>query len=153
VTIDEIVEREVLGEAGRACDLLIERVRGKVAGKVPQTAVELSLFAGAALEAYYDTLLRALLAAASRRAATDPEIWVKRQFHEGLDRASTALREAVSESPHRHAVAQKLQQKMFEGEVSLRRALTTRFSEAGAGAASATHAASALTVSRRKAAG
>jgi len=127
VTIDEIVEREVLGEAGRACNLLVERVRGRVAALTPQSAVELSQFAGAALEAYYDTLLRVLMAAASRRAARDADNWVRQQFHAGLDRAGTALREAVADSPHRHTVAQKLQQKMFEGEVSLRRALTARF--------------------------
>jgi hypothetical protein len=122
---------------------------------MPQSAVELSLFAGAALEAYYDTLLRALLAAASRRADDDTDSWVRRKFHEGLDRASTALREAVAESPHRHAVAQKLQQKMFEGEVSLRRALTSRFSETAAarGASAASDAASATRITQRKVAG
>jgi hypothetical protein len=154
VTIDEIVEREVLGETCRACDLLIDRVRSRVIGGAPQSAAELSLFAGAALEAYYDTLLRALLAAASRRSDEDADGWVRRQFHEGLDRASTALREVVAESPHRHTVAQKLQQKMFEGEVSLRRALTARFSEAsGARGANASDAAMSGRVSRRKAAG
>jgi hypothetical protein len=95
----------------------------------PQSAVELSQFAGAALEAYYDTLLRALMIGAARRGMTDGERWVKEQFHLGLDRASAALREVVAESPHRHTVAQKLQQKMFEGEVTLRRALMTRFAE------------------------
>jgi hypothetical protein len=155
VTIDEIVEREVLGEAGRACDLLIERVRGRVVGGTPQSAVELSLFAGAALEAYYDTLLRALLAAATRRADQDLDGWVRRQFHHGLDRASNALRQAVAESPHRHAVAQKLQQKMFEGELTLRRALSARFSDAAStrGASAGSDAASATRVSQRKAAG
>jgi hypothetical protein len=97
----------------------------------PQSAVELSQFAGASLEAYYDTLLRVLLAAASRRAAADADNWVRQQFHDGLDRASSALRDAVADSPHRHAVAQKLQQKMFEGEVSLRRALTSRYADGG----------------------
>lgn len=95
----------------------------------PQSAVELSQFAGAALEAYYDTMLRALLVGASRRPTGDAERWVKEQFHLGLDRASAALREVVAESPHRHTVAQKLQQKMFEGEVSLRRALMARFAD------------------------
>jgi hypothetical protein len=127
VTIDEIVEREVMIEASQACDLLIERVRSRVAAPTPQSGAELGHFAGAALEAYYDTLLRALITAASRRAADDADQWVRQQFHDGLDRACTALREAVAESPHRHTVAQKLQQKMFEGEVSLRRALNARF--------------------------
>jgi hypothetical protein len=127
VTIDEIVEREVLVEASQACDLLIERVRGRAVAPTPQSGAELGHFAAAALEAYYDTLLRALIAAASRRAADDADQWVRQQFHAGLDRAGTALREAVAESPHRHTVAQKLQQKMFEGEVSLRRALNARF--------------------------
>jgi hypothetical protein len=153
VSIDEIVEREVLGEAGRACDQLIERVRGRVVGEAPQTAVELSVYAAAALEAYYDTLLRALIAAASRRAGTDVEVWVRRQFHAGLDRAGTALREAVSESPHRHAVAQKLQQKMFEGEVSLRRALSTRFAEAATALGSTAIDDVAVLMHQRKAAG
>ena len=129
MTIDEIVEREVLGEASRACDLLIERVRGRVTMDAPQSAVELSQFAGAALEAYYDTMLRALMVGANRRSTADAERWVKEQFHLGLDRASAALREVVAESPHRHTVAQKLQQKMFEGEVSLRRALMSRFAD------------------------
>ena len=54
----------------------------------------------------------------------------KRQFHDGMDNAGTPLREAVADSPHRHTVAQGLQQKMFEAEVMLRRALRARFSEA-----------------------
>jgi len=137
VTIEEIVEREVLGEASRACDLLIERVRSRVSGPASQAPAELSFFAAAALEAYCDTLLRALLGAATRRDAGDTESWVRDRFHEGLDRASTALREAVADSPHRHTVAQKLQQKMFEGEVSLRRALT-RYAETGSGIGSGT---------------
>ncbi len=133
MTIDEIVEREVLVEASQACDLLIDRVRSRVAAPTPQSGAELGHFAGAALEAYYDTLLRALITAASRHAAgasDDADQWVRQQFHAGLDRAGIALREAVAESPHRHTVAQKLQQKMFEGEVSLRRALNARFDAA-----------------------
>jgi hypothetical protein len=152
VTIEEIVEREVLGEASRACDLLIERVRSRVAAPSPQAVVELSVFAAAALEAYYDTLLRALLAAASRRDAGDTENWIRRRFHEGLDRASTALREAVADSPHRHSVAQKLQQKMFEGEVTLRRAMA-RFAETGATLGANVTPASESQFERRKAAG
>jgi hypothetical protein len=157
VTIDEIVEREVLGEASRACDLLIDRVRGRVTTSMPQSAVELSQFAGAALEAYYDTLLRALLVGASRRASGDAERWVKDQFHLGLDRASAGLREVVADSPHRHTVAQKLQQKMFEGEVSLRRALMSRFAEGAVvggtvGAADALEAPARSRARQRKAA-
>ena len=60
----------------------------------------------------------------------DVEAWVRRQFHEGLDNAGKPLREAVAESPHRHAVAQGLQQKMFEAELMLRRALKARFAPA-----------------------
>jgi hypothetical protein len=149
VTIDELVEREVLGEATRACDLLIERVRSRVA-VTPQGAGELSVYSAAALEAYYDTLLRALLTAAARRGTSDVDGWVKSRFHEGLDRASTALRAAVADSPHRHAVAQKLQQKMFEGEVSLRRALA-RFADGAF--ASGSPASSGTLVARTKAAG
>src|SRR4029450_7089479 len=122
-----MVEREVLIEASQACDLLIERVRGRAAAPTPQSGAELGHFAAAALEAYYDTLLRALIAAASRRAAEDADQWVRQQFHAGLDRAGTALREAVAESPHPHTDAPKLQQKMFHGEASLRRALSAHF--------------------------
>jgi hypothetical protein len=126
---DDIIEREVLGEASRACGVLVERVRGRVARKGGASAGELSHYAAAAFEAYAETLLRALMAAASRREG-DVEGWVKRQFHDGLDNAGTPLREAVADSPHRHAVAQGLQQKMFEAELMLRRALRARFSEA-----------------------
>jgi hypothetical protein len=124
---------------------------------MPQSAVELSQFAGAALEAYYDTLLRALLVGASRRASGDAERWVKDQFHLGLDRASAGLREVVADSPHRHTVAQKLQQKMFEGEVSLRRALMSRFAEGAVvggtvGAADALEAPARSRARQRKAA-
>jgi len=124
---DDIIEREVLSEASRACGVLVERVRGRVTRKGGATAGELSIYAAAAFEAYADTLLRALLAAASRREGNDTEAWVRRQFHDGLDSAGTPLREAVADSPHRHAVAQGLQQKMFEAEVMLRRALKARF--------------------------
>jgi len=48
----------------------------------------------------------------------------------GLENAGSPLRTAVADSPHRHSVAQGLQQKMFEAEVMLRRALKARFSEA-----------------------
>jgi hypothetical protein len=110
--------------------VLVERVRGRVARKGGATAGELSLYAAAAFEAYAETLLRALMAAASRREGADVEAWVRRQFHDGMDSAGTPLREAVADSPHRHAVAQGLQQKMFEAEMMLRRALKARFSEA-----------------------
>ena len=70
------------------------------------------------------------MAAASRRESGDAEAWVRHQFHAGMDNAGMPLREAVADSPHRHAVAQGLQQKMFEAELMLRRALKVRFSEA-----------------------
>jgi hypothetical protein len=127
---DDIIEREVLGEASRAVGVLIERVRGRVARKGGATAGELSHYAAAAFEAYAETLLRALMAAASRHEGNDVEAWVRRRFHDGLDNAGTPLREAVADSPHRHAVAQGLQQKMFEAELMLRRALKARFSDA-----------------------
>ena len=130
---DDIIEREVLGEASRACGVLVDRVRGRVARKGGATAGELSQYAAAAFEAYVETLLRAVLAAATRREDGNVEDWVRRQFHDGLDNAGLPLREAVADSPHRHAVAQGLQQKMFEAELMLRRALKARFSEAPAG--------------------
>jgi hypothetical protein len=46
-----------------------------------------------------------------------------------MESVGAPLREAVADSPHRHTVAQGLQQKMFEAELMLRRALKTRFSE------------------------
>ena len=127
---EDIIEREVLGEASRACDVLVDRVRGRVARQGGATAAELSQYAASALETYAETLLRALLAAASRREGSDVESWVRKKFHDGLESAGSPLRLAVAESPHRHTVAQGLQQKMFEAEVMLRRALKARFSEA-----------------------
>jgi hypothetical protein len=44
-----------------------------------------------------------------------------------LDRAGAALREALADSRHRHAVAQGLQRKMFEAELMLRRAIKSRW--------------------------
>ena len=127
---EDIIEREVLGEASRACDVLVDRVRGRVARQGGATAAELSQYAASALETYAETLLRALLAAASRREGSDVEGWVRKKFHDGLENAGSPLRMAVADSPHRHTVAQGLQQKMFEAEVMLRRALKARFSEA-----------------------
>jgi len=127
---EDIIEREVLGEASRACGVLVDRVRGRVARQGGATAAELSQYAASALETYAETLLRALLAAASRREGSDVESWVRKKFHDGLESAGSPLRLAVAESPHRHTVAQGLQQKMFEAEVMLRRALKARFSEA-----------------------
>ncbi len=151
---DDIVEREVLGEATRACGVLVERVRGRVVRKGGATAGELSLYAAAAFQAYAETLLRALMAAASRREGKDVESWVRRKFHDGLDSAGTPLREAVADSPHRHAVAQGLQQKMFEAELMLRRALKVRFADAAlAGSGSAADSASEVHALQRKAVG
>ena len=148
---DDIIEREVLGEASRACGVLVDRVRARVARKGGATAGELSQYAAAAFQAYAETLLRALMAAATRREGGDVEAWVRHQFHDGLENAGMPLREAVAHSPHRHAVAQGLQQKMFEAEVMLRRALKVRFSEAPlAGIRLADSATEAL---QRKAAG
>lgn len=128
--IDDVIEREVLGEASRACAVLVERVRGRVTRVGGANASELSNYAASAFEAYAETLLRAVMAAASRRRQSDDlEAWVRQQFHEGLESAGAPLREAVADSPHRHTVAQGLQQKMFEAELMLRRALKTRFSE------------------------
>ena len=59
---DDIIEREVLGEANRACDVLVDRVRGRVARQGGATAAELSQYAASAFEAYAETLLRAILA-------------------------------------------------------------------------------------------
>ena len=125
---DDIIEREVLGEASRACGVLVDRVRGRVARKGGASAGELSQYAAAAFEAYAETLLRAVMAAATQREGANVEDWVRRQFHDGLDNAGLPLREAVADSPHRHAVAQGLQQKMFEAELMLRRAIRARFS-------------------------
>jgi len=130
---DDIIEREVLGEASRACGVLVDRVRRRLARRGGATARELSQYAAAAFEAYAETLLVAVMAAATRREDGDVEDWVRRQFHGGLDSVGLPLREAVADSPHRHAVAQGLQQKMFEAELMLRRALKARFSEAPAG--------------------
>ena len=126
---DDIIEREVLGEASRACGALVDRVRARVARKGGATAGELSHYAAAAFQTYAETLLRAVMAAASRREEGDAEAWARRQFHDGLESAGTPLREAVADSPHRHAVAQGLQQKMFEAELMLRRAIKARFSQ------------------------
>ena len=126
---DDIIEREVLGEASRACGVLVDRVRGRVARAGGATAGELSQYAATAFEAYAETHLRAVMAAASRREGGDVEGWVRQQFHDGLDNAGKPLRDAVADSPHRHAVAQGLQQKMFEAELMLRRALKARFAE------------------------
>ena len=150
---DDIIEREVLGEASRACGALIDRVRGRVARKGGATAGELSQYAAAAFETYAETLLRALMAAASRRQGDDVEAWVRRKFHDGLDNAGAPLREAVSESPHRHAVAQGLQQKMFEAELMLRRALEARFAPAPVMGVSAAESAADSGLLRHKAAG
>lgn len=149
---DDIIEREVLGEATRACGVLVDRVRGRVTRKGGATAGELSQYAAAAFEAYAETLLRALMAAASRRQGDDVEAWVRRQFHDGLDNAGSPLREAVADSPHRHAVAQGLQQKMFEAELMLRRALKARFAPAPILGVRASEAAEAGLL-QRKAAG
>jgi hypothetical protein len=150
---DDIFEREVLGEAHRACDALVDRVRGRVTRKGGATAGELSQYAAAAFQTYAETLLRALMAAAMRRQGDDAEAWVKRQFHAGLDSAGTPLREAVAESPHRHAVAQGLQQKMFEAEIMLRRALKARFADAPVAGFTPAESGVSSTLLRRKAAG
>ena len=148
---DDIIEREVLGEANRACGALVDRVRARVTRKGGATAGELCQYAAEAFQTYAETLLRALMAAASRRESGDVEAWVRHQFHAGMDNAGMPLREAVAESPHRHAVAQGLQQKMFEAELMLRRALKGRYSEAPI--AGLRLADSATEVLHRKAAG
>jgi hypothetical protein len=132
---DDIVEREVLGEASEACRAFVDRVRARVVRTGSASASELSQYAAVAFETYSQTLLRALLAAVSRRDSSDGEAWVRRQFRDGLDRIGTPLREAVADCPHRHAVAQRLQQQMFEAELMLRRALKTRFSDPALGVA------------------
>ncbi len=123
---DDIIEREVLGEVSDACRVLIERVRTRLGREQAGSAIELTQYASLAFEAYSETLLRALLAAASRRSADDGDVWVRRQFRDGLESVGTALRAAVEQCAHRHAIAQGLQQKMFEAELLLRRALRGR---------------------------
>ena len=73
---DDIIEREVLGEASRACDVLVDRVRGRATRKGGASARELCLYAADAFEAYAETLLRALMAAATRRDGENVEEWV-----------------------------------------------------------------------------
>lgn len=144
---DDIVEREVLGEASEACRAFVDRVRARVART--GGASELSQYAAVAFETYSQTLLRALLAAVSRRDSSDGEAWVRRQFRDGLDRIGTPLREAVADCPHRHAVAQRLQQKMFEAELMLRRALKARFSDPALGVAGSADAVGASFAQRK----
>ena len=129
---DDIIEREVLGEATRACGVLVERVRGRVARKGGATAGELSHTRPRRSRPTPKPCFGHSWPPLTRREGEDVEGWVRRQFHDGLDSAGTPLREAVADSPHRHAVAQGLQQKMFEAELMLRRALKARFSEAAA---------------------
>ncbi len=130
---DDIIEREVLGEASRACGVLVDRVRGRSPGRVGPRPASSANTRPPRSRLTPKRLLRALMAAATRREGGNVEDWVRRQFHDGLDSVGLPLREAVADSPHRHAVAQGLQQKMFEAELMLRRALKARFAEAPAG--------------------
>ena len=133
--LDGNTER-ILRRTRAACGRLIEQVRGRVPPQGQMSPDELTEFAGSALEGYEEGLLKELLAGGPGELG-DPgnnEAWVKRHFHEGLDRAGAALREALSESRYRHAVAQVLQRKMFEAEGMLRRSLKARASDPTAAA-------------------
>jgi hypothetical protein len=135
VTYEGKTER-IVGRTRAACGRLIEQVRGRALPEEQVSGDELTEFAGSALEGYAESLLEELLPVGPVSPVVD-EAWVKRQFHDGLDRAGAGLREALSESRYRHAVAQVLQRKMFEAEGMLRRALKARTSDrAAAGAAS-----------------
>lgn len=103
------------------CVKLIDQIRRRG----PLSGEELTEFAGRALDGYTRELISELLPGdATSQPLNDASI--KRQFHEGLDRAGAALREVLRESNYRHAVAQVLQRKMFEAEGTLRQALRAR---------------------------
>ena len=127
---DDIIEREVLGEASRACGVLVDRVRGRLARKGGATAASSANTPPPRSRHTPKPCFGHCWPRLRGARIGDVEDWVRRQFHGGLDSAGTPLREAVADSPHRHAVAQGLQQKMFEAELMLRRALKARFSEA-----------------------
>jgi hypothetical protein len=91
------------------------------------SAEELAQLAGGAFQNYAERLLEELLTAADE-SPEFAEVWVPRQFSDAMDRAGAAMREALTDSRHRHAVAQELQRKMFEAELMLRRAMKMRAS-------------------------
>ena len=117
-------DRKADSSAGRRralCVKLVDQIRRR--GQL--SADELTEFAGRLLEGYTRDLLQELLPDGPDDVVQH-DAWVKRQFHEGLDRAGAALREVLRESTYRHAIAQVLQRKMFEAEGTLRQALTAK---------------------------
>ena len=116
-------------DRSEACRHLVAQVAGCMPPNGESTAEELTELAGGALERYAEGLLQQLLADAGRLPDSG-DLWIRRRFAEGLERAGTALREALATSTHRHMVAQGLQRKMFEAETMLRRAIKSKHADA-----------------------
>jgi hypothetical protein len=104
---------------------MVDQVRRRVSPNGDVTGEELTEIAGTELERYAERLLQELFSV--DRGSDHPEVWIRRQFAEGLERAGAALREALADSRHRHTVAQGLQRKMFEAELMLRRAIKLKW--------------------------
>ena len=104
---------------------VIDQVRQKAADALI-SAEELIDFAGGALDRYARGLLADLLADGANLHDLGRDSAIRRRFAEGLEWAGSSLREALSESRHRHSVSQVLQRKMFEAESMFRKALKAR---------------------------
>jgi hypothetical protein len=111
------------------CVSLVDQVRRGIAPDHEPTVEELASAAGGAFQRYAERLLEELLAAADE-SPDFAEVLIPRQFADAMERAGSAMREALADSRHRHAVAQELQRKMFEVELMLRRAMKMRASAA-----------------------
>jgi len=106
---------------------VIDQVRHKAGANALISAEELIEFAGGALDRYARGLLADLLADGANLHDPGRDSTIRRRFAEGLERAGATLREALSESRHRHSVSQVLQRKMFEAESMFRKALKAQF--------------------------
>jgi hypothetical protein len=76
--------------------------------------------AGEALHEYASETLDAFIRAAKIVDESDRSGWLVHAYRDGISRTAVALRDAVSDLSARHAVAQRLQERLLQAESRLR---------------------------------
>jgi hypothetical protein len=124
MTPDAAREAQVLLEARRAVQRLVDTLRERARSSAEGDVARLAELAGLEMEDHAKFLLKLLVAAAEGAQEPEGAAWVQHRFHDCVGKAAIALRDAITLSGARHAVAQTLQRKVFEAENALRSALS-----------------------------
>ena len=127
IQFEPLQERLVRVDAVRR-HLYLDKVRRSqaawMAGRIPLTS--LCNAAGNALQAYASETLSALLNTSGGNHERRTAPWVREAYLEAISNAAVAMRDTITDSEARHAVAQTLQARLLRAESQFLDARRTR---------------------------